>query len=103
MSDGIKSAYAKNLTKKLQKTTSNNFFQVIKNEMLFLFNQVDNLLAIAKNENKTKAKSLIGAQIKQLPQKDMFRVIRELAIKYNPVLSNLIISRSDFSLQQVFG
>ena len=99
----IKSSYSKNLVNKLKKTDVNNLFITLKREMTYLIDQVDVLLKIAKEESESKAKELIQKQIMQLPNKDVFNIIRELTVKFNPIISKLIVSKADFSLQSVFG
>ena len=100
---GKSSSYTKDLTKRLKKISKEDLTSTMKNEIIFLFNEVDDLLTYAKIDDKTEAKTLIDTQIKNLPQKNMFQAIRRLAINYNPILEDLIISRADYKFQQVFG
>ncbi len=96
----LNSEYIKRLSKQLKNKDLKEIISIIKNETEYLLAQVTQLVEYARMEDSVEAKKKIDDLILNLPDRESFDVIRELAISYNPVLADLIAERAVYAIRK---
>lgn len=91
--------YAKNLQKKIKKLQIAEIQGFMTQEVLSLLNLVDEMVITAQTTDQDQAKAEIDTLIKNLPDTAMFDTVKELAIKYNPILADLIAKKAIYTVQ----
>ena len=82
--------YAKQLVNKLKNQSLQQMIIILKQEIAYLLYEVEKLIEIVRLTDQSKVQSLIDQQIMSFTQKNMFQIVTDLAMHFNPALSNLI-------------
>ncbi len=101
VSSPLSSPYVKKIVKQVETLGSlEEIVKLMKNEVTVLLDQVSQLVEVSKMEDEVKAKDKIDKFLLSLPDSDMFDVIKEMAISFNPVLVDLINEKAVYVIRR---
>ncbi len=101
VSSSLHAPYVKRMIKQMEKLDSlDQITKLMKKEVSYLLDQVSRLVEVSKMEDETTAKEKVDEFLLNLPDQDMFDVIKELAISFNPILEDLINEKAVYVLRR---